>query len=463
MTALYAAAVFACLLYVNDLITAKPVPSPMDSWGNSLYNNHRERSYSPRDRHSARQSQSQASSWLRRVTESDHFDSTADSGPALNAFSPGTFDYAPPHEDQHPSPYTEVPASDPIYQSLPYLPDWTQGHTSDYSYDYQATPSHPYDPHFSQLSLYGVDTPSYLDPVASLYHPDQYPPEHHGQSSTVGEPQQSRHDDIHASTSDGHREKGKAVDYETKSRQNRISHQKVPGKKQNAWFYYRTQLKEQLSHVLHLYSGLLKESIARKCRERLTDEMKETILSGNEKGIMDVLDVLFPPDPKTRMAKYLGQEWMRGMRMEQSIVVVNKMAEASGKDPEHVRNFFLRLPLAREDAWKIFHATTGDVCHEFVLRMGLDRPCSERTKRRHSNKEFFSKKIEAWPWMGHVNMHNRKLVVDKMKRATGFSMEDCYMLLSRPQTHEFTGLRILAARNNADIIRLVQPMVDNMV
>ncbi|UZJ50812.1 hypothetical protein CBS101457_000132 [Exobasidium rhododendri] len=157
----------------------------------------------------------------------------------------------------------------------------------------------------------------------------------------------------------------------TKNRRGRPeSPQKTDKAAKHAWSTYPAYLKQDILDVLHLYTGLLRESVAVKCRKLITDEMVTALFSGNEKQIMAVRDILF----RRNANNHLEQTWMENMTMEESKVAVHKMAVASETSEEHTRNHFLRIRLSQEMAGRILKASTAEECKMLVKMIGLDRP-----------------------------------------------------------------------------------------
>ncbi|UZJ50822.1 hypothetical protein CBS101457_000142 [Exobasidium rhododendri] len=191
------------------------------------------------------------------------------------------------------------------------------------------------------------------------------------------------------------------------------------------WHTYHDAQKWELVRILHDYTGYLYESIFRKCRKRFLSFMKEELLSGDESRIMLVKDALFP----ISAMNFKTQTWMQYINMEQSRIVVSKMARASGKDVEHVRNFFLNAPLDPDMAVDILHAD-DDACRQYALRLGLDKENSKLIRVGH--KTTVSKTTTVWPWMKGLEASERVKVIERLMEATGWTEEQCHELLRQP-------------------------------
>ncbi|UZJ50821.1 hypothetical protein CBS101457_000141 [Exobasidium rhododendri] len=131
------------------------------------------------------------------------------------------------------------------------------------------------------------------------------------------------------------------------------------------------------------------------------------------------------------------------MSLDQSIILVDRIAKASGKDAEHVRNFLFKMPLAPKKAQKILADDAGDVAQRYVREWGLDRP--GRAISWIKKKEDVTKTIQVWPWMTLLDENTKKTAIKKLMAATGFDKADCFALLRHARDQEGLGSRILDA------------------
>ncbi|UZJ50811.1 hypothetical protein CBS101457_000131 [Exobasidium rhododendri] len=231
----------------------------------------------------------------------------------------------------------------------------------------------------------------------------------------------------------------------------RSKHPKYPS---SFWYSYSDDLKEEIVHILHLYTGLLKESIIKKCREHMTEALKDVILNKVTEGVLSARDILYSQSTTRNGYFPLEQKWMHGMSMEDSIRVVAKIADTAKKDAEHIRNFFLRTNLSARTAREILNDEYGgSVCQRYVLEMGLDRPITKMIHKGH--QLVLTKTIEVWPWMKKISEDQKKTVVDKVMKATGLTKEECYALMKSPHFTDMTGTELLVARD-AQIKNILQ-------
>ncbi|UZJ50813.1 hypothetical protein CBS101457_000133 [Exobasidium rhododendri] len=196
-----------------------------------------------------------------------------------------------------------------------------------------------------------------------------------------------------------------------------------------------------LLQLLHVHTGFLKGSIAKKCREKFEEWMTSALMSREERQIEAVKAALFPT------TSFLTQTWMKNMTVAQSEEVVHAMARASEKNPEHIRNFFLHMPLREKKAFKILmDAASGQVSRRYAREMGLDR---YNEKLYRSGRSLVpSKTIEIWPWMKGLNERQIKVVIKKMREASHYSKEECFELLKQPHVKDELGFDILDAEED---------------
>ncbi|UZJ50756.1 hypothetical protein CBS101457_000076 [Exobasidium rhododendri] len=147
--------------------------------------------------------------------------------------------------------------------------------------------------------------------------------------------------------------------------------------------------------------------------------------------------MVLPPETRKYHSNALEQKWMEGMSMEESIVVVQKMALASGKDAEHVRNFFLRTQPQARKAQEILKTESFDDLKRLVVELGLDTPSDKMVK--YGKNYVVSKTIDIWPWMRGTNGEQRDRVIERMKRMTNLTAEECYALLRQPHASNELG------------------------
>ncbi|UZJ50809.1 hypothetical protein CBS101457_000129 [Exobasidium rhododendri] len=148
------------------------------------------------------------------------------------------------------------------------------------------------------------------------------------------------------------------------------------------------------------------------------------------------------------------------MSMEESKIVVRKIAQASGgKDEEHIRNFFLQTQLEADVAMAILYDTVGEVCQRYVMRMGLDRQNDKI--RIVEGEKIPPKTIVVWPWMQGLRQDQKKkdTVIHRLMRATTYDEKECYSLLRQPQVSENTGKMILEAKNYAEVRKIVHGLL----
>ncbi|UZJ50823.1 hypothetical protein CBS101457_000143 [Exobasidium rhododendri] len=259
----------------------------------------------------------------------------------------------------------------------------------------------------------------------------------------------------HGQTSTSHDSTNEEAYYPLFTPQQRKARKKMPSGRRpksesgSSWGPYSDLMKEDIIEVLHLYSGLLKDSIAKRVRAYFTDELRDALLSGNEHQIIAARDILFDPHADNR----LQQMWMIGMSMEESKKVVHKIALASGKDDERVRNYFLQCKLDPQRARAIQRASPEEA-EMWVLRLGLDRTNHRRIKKGHVTQT--SKAVESWPWMSHLTEKQKEEVVQRMMAASSsMSEKDCYLLLRKAGVNQ--GVRILHA-DTADIRAVIQSL-----
>ncbi|UZJ50808.1 hypothetical protein CBS101457_000128 [Exobasidium rhododendri] len=217
---------------------------------------------------------------------------------------------------------------------------------------------------------------------------------------------------------------------------------------QSSWQNYSDGEKGLLLDILHIHTGYMRETIAMKCRRYFTDVMRDAVLSNDRDRIKQIRDFMFiPPKSSTFANKMLEQTWMEHMTIEQSIEVVQKMADACGKRAEKVRNFFLKHQLPEKKAWKILRDNSVDnrVCKRYMHEMRLNLP-------------FY----EAWPWMKGIGEQHRKCIVQKMMFATGYDKKKCYRLLESDHGQDRLGAKIYKATNNGvrEIVRSLEGNVE---
>ncbi|UZJ50818.1 hypothetical protein CBS101457_000138 [Exobasidium rhododendri] len=225
----------------------------------------------------------------------------------------------------------------------------------------------------------------------------------------------------------------------------------------NIWIAYDMRLKRKLLEVIHLHTGLLKESIAKKCRAYFSDELKDALLSADEERVMWAVRIIYPPYDRHTMARVQEQTWANHMSLEDSIEVVRKMARYTDKDPEILRNFFLRLPLTEEQAHDILHDTNGDVCKWYMMEMGLDRKNEKMIKK--GTTMVITKTIEVWPWMQNLDIDRKKEVIRRVQEASRHnrSTADCYKLLRQSQVEAETATQILQS-DVREVRKIVQEL-----
>ncbi|UZJ50819.1 hypothetical protein CBS101457_000139 [Exobasidium rhododendri] len=209
------------------------------------------------------------------------------------------------------------------------------------------------------------------------------------------------------------------------------------------WYSYSNDLKADLVDILHLHTGLLKESILKRCREVITDELRDAILTRDKAKIDWARSVIYPHDVTQYQNKLVEQDWMRGMTMDESIYVVQRLADASGKDPEHVRNFMLRMHFPAKKAEKVLHDRSGAVARRYVKEEGLDKFNEKKAKR--GGKYLPSKAIEIWPWMINYAEADKKMIIRKLGMANRRSKGECFDLLKQPQVDGMMSRRIIGA------------------
>jgi hypothetical protein len=212
------------------------------------------------------------------------------------------------------------------------------------------------------------------------------------------------------------------------------------------WSSYNVDMKSLLLRLLHLHTGLLKRSLGKKCNLKFDKAMELAVLSQDREAIKDVRIRLYSSPVRMNYKSFLEQTWMNDMSMEDSQVVVRKIAEASGKDAEHVRYFFLQTQLEEATAKSILNASE-DQLGPFVMEMGLDRPSTKLVKNRKGN-DVDGKNIQTWPWMNAMYATQKRFAIEKMMTITGREKEWCYGLLRQPQTERGFGLYILTAKDD---------------
>ncbi|UZJ50757.1 hypothetical protein CBS101457_000077 [Exobasidium rhododendri] len=217
------------------------------------------------------------------------------------------------------------------------------------------------------------------------------------------------------------------------------------------WTDYFDVEKGEILEVLHLYTGLLKDSIARRCRQLFSDAMKEDLLSKDERRIIPVRDALFSPSAPTRQR----QLWMEGMSMEDSKIVVHKIAKVCGKDEEVVRNHFLRIQISKEAAHEILHASRQE-CEFYAMKFGLDNSNTKMVSK--GTYRVPSRVIEPWPWMYDLSEKNKETVVKRMMIVGGLDERSCYELLRQPQVSCMLGVRLLKA-GTEEVAAMIQKMI----
>ncbi|UZJ50824.1 hypothetical protein CBS101457_000144 [Exobasidium rhododendri] len=208
------------------------------------------------------------------------------------------------------------------------------------------------------------------------------------------------------------------------------------------YFSLEKEDKARLAEVLHLYTGLLKENISVKCRKLITHDLAAALLSGDERLIYQARDQLYPPAQMKLLGIHIDQQWMARMSMEQSIEVVRKMARATSKKEEYVRNFFAKTQLDEAMAWRILHTPDED-CSMYAYPVGLDKP-SERPTESVDGKRV-SHVIEVWPWMKELEGKYFETVIEKLATANGRSESECADMLRLPHITNMFGKQVLHA------------------
>ncbi|UZJ50816.1 hypothetical protein CBS101457_000136 [Exobasidium rhododendri] len=222
----------------------------------------------------------------------------------------------------------------------------------------------------------------------------------------------------------------------------RFDRRRNPNITNNSWFEFSRLIKAQLLDVLHLYTGFLKLSLVKRCRPIFTEELKDALLSDDERKIRWAVRTILPPEKRQHLV--LEQAWMKGMSMSDSIKVIKKIANAAQKNPEHVRNYFLRTQLSAEKAHEILRATTKEELQWYVLQLGLDRPNNKAVKK--GPHTVTSPTIETWPWMKGLSQRLKEKVIQRMMKAVkGLTELDCYQLLKQPHVIEEYGRIFIVA------------------
>ncbi|UZJ50820.1 hypothetical protein CBS101457_000140 [Exobasidium rhododendri] len=203
-----------------------------------------------------------------------------------------------------------------------------------------------------------------------------------------------------------------------------------------SWKLYNKDVKAHLVEMLHLYTGYLKEPISRKCRSYFTESMKEKLLYGTAADVIKVAADLDLQESR--------QDWMANMSMDDSIKVVQRMANAAGKDPEHVRNYFLRKALPVDIAEQILADETQDlqVCRSLAKEIGLDRQSVWTSYK--GRETILSPTIRNWPWMKRINIPQMRQAVKILEDYTGYEKEQLLDLLQHSE--EGLGQQILKAK-----------------
>ncbi|UZJ50817.1 hypothetical protein CBS101457_000137 [Exobasidium rhododendri] len=429
-------------------------------------------------------------SWMQRLT-SDDADSTADSYVRMRSPSPNRFQYNPDHSQVYSG--GVVPHNDGMYGGYSYptdpqiMPSSQYDFNPGYQYSQPAYDAHAFQPYTdlqtgannafyeygggssstpSAYNAAGLSNDDYqLGQLGNLHLSDSY----QGQSSSHIPPLSLDHGAIMQQYN------GESAS-QTRQRQSDHGHQSDSSKKRNGkipetvkdmdkaarqeanpWYSYDNETKTFLVDMIHLYTGLLKESLSKKVRRHFDNKLKDALMSGDETKILWAVERIISFDRKGYRNKKSYQPWMDNMTMPESIVVVNRMSYYSEKDPEHMRNFFLYLPLSQAQARKILNDVTGEVCMKYVVEMGLDRRNDKMIRQGGVLKK--SKTIEVWPWMRGLTDGQKKKVIHKVMKANSTNLDEmrCYTLLQQPQMDEFVTKSILDG-TESEVRNIVQQL-----
>ncbi|UZJ50985.1 hypothetical protein CBS101457_000305 [Exobasidium rhododendri] len=203
----------------------------------------------------------------------------------------------------------------------------------------------------------------------------------------------------------------------------------------SVWSQTREEVRQQMIYNIFKETGFSYDVIQLMCQAHMNKRMRRALLSGGREAILAHVPTLFPG-----MAIKPAEErrWTQNMTMAESNAVVDAIANASLQSEAMVRDFFWRIWLSEEKAWRILHGSAEydrEAAREFGLIRGDPREGSMGTRR--------GRPIQR-PWMEGSNAYDREAVLDKIARCTNWS-RDWTMKKLKYANQARLGLRILGA------------------
>ncbi|UZJ50884.1 hypothetical protein CBS101457_000204 [Exobasidium rhododendri] len=162
----------------------------------------------------------------------------------------------------------------------------------------------------------------------------------------------------------------------------------------------------------------------------LRSDRAEDLLSNEIPRVKAATEALYPINRQKRNSKRIA--WMTNLNENQRLEVIQRLKEATGQSPSHLRDeMALREEIGPDSAYDILHSSPNQ-SHAIAARLGLLVPDSTTTL----------------PWQSGLTQLQRKALLQRMMLHGVNKEATCYNQLAMAKVTEGYGLKMLTASDD---------------